>query len=90
MPSRKRAVEVVDLLARQSDPDELGSPHAEVRERLLPCPLQVAPARIVIADEVDDGTLPGAGVAMVQHLGHVVLQLERATAVRSARVTVSN
>jgi len=31
--------------------------------------------KIVIADEVDDGPLPGAGVAMVQYLGHVVLSL---------------
>src|SRR4029450_10597238 len=39
----------------------------------------------MVGDEVDDGPLPGLGVAMAKHLGHVMLQLERAVAARGCK-----
>jgi hypothetical protein len=78
-----KAIEVLNLnlMLRQTNPDE-DAEHAEVPERVLPCPLEIMPARVVVADEIDDRDLPGFAAALVQHLGHVMLQLERAISTR--------
>jgi hypothetical protein len=64
---------VLSLIHRQADANDRAN-HIEIAQRHFPCALEVVAARVVVADEIDDGRLSRPGAASIEHLGNIVLQ----------------
>jgi hypothetical protein len=67
---------VLNLIHRQADANDRAN-YIEIAQRLFPCALEVVAARVVVADEIDDGRLSRLGAASIEHLGNIVLQRQK-------------